>query len=96
MRVPLHEFAGMSLGLELVVSIVLMSALGHWVDGKLGSAPIGMLLGFVLGVAAGFRGLMKYAQRMDRIARAQERAQADRDAKASPPTPPPDSPPPTP
>ncbi len=77
----------MTLGLELVLSIVLMSAAGHWVDGKLGSAPLGIIVGFVLGAAAGFRALMKYAQRMDRIARAQERAEESRNAEAPPPPP---------
>lgn len=68
--------------MELVVSIVLMSAMGHWVDGKLGSAPVGILIGFVLGAAAGFRSLLRYAARMDRLARAQERAEAEARVKA--------------
>jgi len=56
-----------SVGLELVLTIGLVSWLGQWLDGRYwGGHGRGLVVGFVLGVAVAFRNLMRTAQRMQR------------------------------
>ena len=47
-------FRYVGLGVELVLPMVLGSFVGHWLDGRLGTAPWLLLSGVVLGMAAGF------------------------------------------
>ncbi len=61
MRVPLQDLTGLSLGIEFFVAIVGLTAVGHRVDGKLGTAPWFTLLGFGLGAAVGFRSMYRFA-----------------------------------
>lgn len=49
----------MSVGLEFV----LPALLGHWVDGRLGTQPWGVLLGAVLGFGLGMVHLLQIATR---------------------------------
>lgn len=51
------SFAG--LGLQLAVSIILFLYLGKWVDGKLGTAPVFLIIGVFLGAAAGFYSMIR-------------------------------------
>lgn len=76
MRLPIREYAGLSLGIEMVLSIVLPSAGGRWLDERFRTGYTFTLIGFVLGAAAGFRSLLRTAAKMDR-----------EDAASSPPTP---------
>src|SRR5689334_3704789 len=56
-----------SVGLELVLTILLVSALGRWVDGRYaGGHGWGTGIGFLLGVAVAFRNLLRTAKNMQR------------------------------
>ncbi len=55
-----------SVGIELSISTVLGALGGRWLDGKLGTTPWLMIVGLILGVAAGFRSLIRTAQRANR------------------------------
>jgi ATP synthase protein I len=55
-----------SAGLELGVSVGLGALFGAWLDGKLGTAPWLMVVFLVVGVIAGFRGVLRAVARADR------------------------------
>lgn len=55
-----------TVGIELSVSILIGALGGQWLDGKLGTKPWLMIVGLVLGVTAGFRSLIRTAQRANR------------------------------
>ncbi len=56
-----------SAGIELVLTIAIVSALGHWLDHKYwGDRGWGLGGGFLIGVAVGFRNLFRTAQHMQR------------------------------
>ncbi len=54
---------GFRIGVELVVAVGVCALIGWAVDRELGSAPWGMIVGFVLGFGAGLRNLFRSAQR---------------------------------
>ncbi len=69
-----------SVGLELVLTILIPAALGHWLDGRYwGNAGWGAGVGFVIGIVVGFRNLIRTANGMQRDI---ERAEA-KDPEAS-------------
>lgn len=41
-------------GIQFVISILLFLYLGKWVDQKLGTAPVFLIIGVFVGAAAGF------------------------------------------
>jgi hypothetical protein len=54
-------------GIDLVLAILLLGALGHWLDGKyFAGHDYAMLAGGLLGVAVGVRSLVRAARRMQR------------------------------
>jgi ATP synthase protein I len=55
-----------SVGIELSISTVIGLLGGRWLDGKLGTDPWLMIVGLVLGVTAGFRSLIRTAQKANR------------------------------
>lgn len=57
-----------SVGLELGLSVVIGVAIGIWLDGRLGTTPWMMLLWLCIGLAAGFRGVLRAVRRADREA----------------------------
>ena len=62
-RGRLLAFGLMTVGIELAVSIGIGFGFGYWLDGKLGTQPW-LLIGFgLIGVAAGFRSLIRTARR---------------------------------
>jgi hypothetical protein len=62
-------------GIDLVVSILILGAIGHWLDGRyLGNHDYGMLVGGLLGVAVGVRNLIRVSRRMQKDI---ERAEAN-------------------
>jgi F0F1-type ATP synthase assembly protein I len=87
MKVPARDLAGMSLGIELVLSVLLTGAFGRWIDRKAHTEPVFLLLGVCLGAAAGFRQILRYTQRLDRLNR-DDRGNTPREG---PPTDPPPS-----
>jgi ATP synthase protein I len=63
--------SGSSVGLELGVSVVIGVLFGMFLDGKLGTEPWCMIAGLVLGLVAGFRGVLRAVARSDRAAEAE-------------------------
>jgi len=52
-------------GIDLVLAILLLGALGHWLDGRyFGGHDYAMMTGGFLGVAVGVRSLVRAARRM--------------------------------
>ena len=51
----------LTMGFQLAAAVVLFLLLGHWIDNKFGIAPIGMLVGVVLGTTGGFIKFFKTA-----------------------------------
>ena len=54
-----------TVGLNLVFSIFLGFAIGHWLDSFFNTSPWLTLIFFVLGLIAGFRELFKLAKKQD-------------------------------
>ncbi|MBK6532340.1 MAG: AtpZ/AtpI family protein [Deltaproteobacteria bacterium] len=65
MKLPLRDMVGLSLGLEFVISIVVMAGLGRWIDSRYHTEPTFLLVGFAIGAAAGFRSMYRFATRDD-------------------------------
>lgn len=66
-------------GIEFLLTILIVSWLGHWLDGRWPLHGWGLAAGFLLGCAVAFRNLIRIASRMQRDI---ERAEA-RDPEAS-------------
>ena len=66
-----------AVGLTFVVAILLGLAGGWWLDRQLGSAPLCLLLGLMLGITAGFRNLITFSRRLDRLDRKDSHEQRD-------------------
>jgi hypothetical protein len=64
-----------SVGIEIVVTILILGGLGHWLDARYWrGGGWGTAIGFLLGVAVAFRNLLRTATRMQRdIERAEAR-----------------------
>lgn len=58
-------------GLELGISVAIGALFGGWLDGKLGTAPWLLIVFLILGVIAGFRGLLRAVARAERADRAE-------------------------
>jgi len=58
-----------SAGLELGISVALGALFGRWLDSKLGTEPWLLLAFLVLGLIAGFRGVLRAVARADKAAR---------------------------
>ena len=60
-------------GIDLVLAILLLGALGHWLDGRYWPGhDTGMIVSGLLGVAVGVRNLVRTAQRMQKDIEAAE------------------------
>lgn len=57
-----------SVGLELGISVLVGVLFGNWLDGQLGSEPWMMLVFMVIGLIAGFRGVLHAVKKADREA----------------------------
>src|SRR4051812_2685688 len=69
MKIKPRDAAAVSIGIELVVSVMLGLGGGYWLDKKLHTSPWFTLVGIVLGFAAGLRsliGMMRRASHEDR------------------------------
>jgi len=58
-----------ALGLTFVAATVLGLAGGWWLDRRLGTSPGCLLLGLLLGIAAGFKNLFTFSSRLDQLDR---------------------------
>ena len=56
----------LTLGIQLVVTILLCVYAGHWADGKFDTEPIFTLVGGLFGIAAGFYHFFKEVLGWDR------------------------------
>lgn len=54
-----------TIGIEFALLVVVFLLIGAWADRKLGCEPWLMLLGIVIGSAAGFRALFQVAKSME-------------------------------
>lgn len=66
-----------TLGLEIVLSICLGFFGGRWLDGKLGTEPWLSVLGFVFGVGAAIKAVMRAMREMAAEAAREEREQGN-------------------
>lgn len=66
-----------TLGLEIALSIALGTAVGWWGDGKLGTEPYLMVLGFFFGVGAAVKAVMRAMREMAAEAAREEREQGN-------------------
>lgn len=62
------------LGMRFALAAGLGGVAGYWLDGKLHSSPLGLILGVMLGGAAGFINLYHNVMRLTRSEKAQRRA----------------------
>jgi ATP synthase protein I len=73
-----------SLGIEMAVATFIGWGIGYWLDSQLGTEPWLMLVFLLLGVAAGFKGVLRAAREAQEIMRAS-------DARSETPEPPAES-----
>lgn len=66
-----------TIGLDLVLSILVGWFGGRWLDGKLDTSPWIEIVGFLIGVAAGFRSLHRGYTEMKAITKAEEKAEGN-------------------
>jgi ATP synthase protein I len=55
-----------SAGLEFGIAVALGALFGHWLDGKLGTEPWMLLVFMIIGLVAGFRGVLRAVARAER------------------------------
>jgi len=71
-------------GLELGIAVAIGALFGAWLDGKLGTAPWLLIAFLIVGVIAGFRGVLRAVARAERADRA-ERIENRRTGEAAGP-----------
>jgi len=54
-----------SLGIEMAAAVLIGNLTGYWADKWLGTQPWILIIGFILGAAAGFRSLYRIISRED-------------------------------
>jgi len=72
---PAAQFMG--LGLQFVLSLLLFLYIGKWVDGKLGTSPLFLILGVFIGAGAAFYSMYRSLKRVEREQEAQERREKE-------------------
>lgn len=67
----------LSLGIEFVASILLCLFAGRWLDSKLGTAPMLILIGVFVGASVGFYNFFRVTLRLQEV----EKRKVDREEK---------------
>jgi F0F1-type ATP synthase assembly protein I len=65
----------LTLGFQLAAAVVLFFLLGHWIDNRFGIAPIGKLIGVLIGSIGGF---VKFFKTVAMLATDKEKQQANK------------------
>ena len=77
-----HHWKGLGIygtvGIEFVLSVLVGIWGGQWLDGRFGTEPWFMVVGFGFGVAAGFRGLWRALARANRELERQEQREREK------------------
>lgn len=68
-----NTLAASSVGLELGVAVILSLLFGMWLDDRFGTTPWLTLVFVGLGIAAGFRNVLRAVKRVERAAAEEER-----------------------
>ena len=66
MREVYNAASAASVGLELSLATVIGWAIGNYLDGEFGTEPYLMLIFLVLGITAGFKGVIRIAKQANR------------------------------
>lgn len=69
-----RSLSASSVGIELAVSVLIGLFFGRWLDGRIGTTPLMMIVFLCLGFAAGLRSIYRFVRQADRDA---ERAEAE-------------------
>lgn len=75
-KIPLRDAGAISIGIELVVSVIIGLVAGAWADRRLATAPWLTLLGIMIGSAAGFRSLLAFSKRAQARAEREDREES--------------------
>lgn len=75
-KIPLRDAGAISIGIELVVSVIIGLVAGAWADRRFATAPWLTLLGIMVGSAAGFRSLIAYGKRAQARAEREDREES--------------------
>jgi F0F1-type ATP synthase assembly protein I len=70
-----------SVGLELAGAVAGLALIGHWIDGKFGTAPWGILVGVIVGLVGGMYNLVR-----ESLAAVKDGTAEDEDAARKGPT----------
>ncbi len=66
-----------TLGIEIALCIVFGAGGGHWLDGKFGTEPVLMILGFFFGLGAAGKAVHQAWKQMQKEALREERAEGN-------------------
>lgn len=81
MKIPLRDAGAISIGIELVVSVIIGLSAGAWLDRRFGTSPWLTLVGIMVGSAAGFRSLLQYTKRAAAREEREDREQESKKAR---------------
>ena len=85
-----------SIGIEIVLAVLLGFFGGRWLDGRFGTEPWLQIFGFLAGLGAAVKAVVRATKQMNKIAEAESREQGDpaplyetdKDRRHAPPAPP--------
>ncbi len=66
-----------TVGLEIAFAIVIAMFVGSWVDGRYGTEPYGLWLGFAFGVATGVHSVVRAMRMLRVVAEREEREEGN-------------------
>jgi ATP synthase protein I len=66
-----------TLGLEIALCVIVGTLGGRWIDGKLGTAPWLLIFGFICGLGAAGKAVMRSMREMKAVTEREEREQGN-------------------